>query len=134
MHIATHAVDDVQHTLGVDADQFTKCVSLAILCSGNKLCFIDCRRCRHREISVSVACLCHPINVHRLFFIRNKSLDLKKRATCRREVALLIYSFLSVILFLISERSFSASSERSPCPLFVSALKRSESSMVSNPS
>lgn len=79
VHIATHAVDDVQHTLGVDADQFTKSVSLAILCSGNKLCFIDCWNRRHREISVSVSCLYHLINVHRLVFIRNKSHDLKNK-------------------------------------------------------
>jgi hypothetical protein len=74
-------VDDVDHTLGVDSDQFAKCVSFAILRPGNKLSFIDCRNRHRREVSISVSC--YPINVDQLVFIRNKSHDLKKKATCR---------------------------------------------------
>lgn len=47
--IAAHAVDDVPHTVGVDADQFAKGIPVAILRHTDKLFFPGCEGNRQRE-------------------------------------------------------------------------------------
>jgi hypothetical protein len=40
LHIAAHAIDHIQHTLGMGANQFTVGIPIAFLCSGDQLSFV----------------------------------------------------------------------------------------------
>ena len=60
LRVTAHTIDHAPDTLDMDANQFAKCVSVAILGSGDELRLVIANRCdrHHSDFSLSViACM-----------------------------------------------------------------------------